>query len=104
VPKGNEDEESWPPIHVRGGTLSLDEMAALRNQKYGTFAYGIVVSEQRTTVEWFPGVNMYKALGVAARSGMEDVVRLLIAAGNDYKFLDINASLSKLMSTMRLSE
>ena len=47
---------------------------------------------------------MYKALGVAARSGMEDVIRLLIAAGNDIKFLDKNVSLSKLMSTMRISD
>lgn len=104
MPKGNEDDELWPPIHVRGGTLSLDETAALEKQRYGTFTYGILVSEQRTTVKWFPGVNMYKALGVAARSGMEDVIRLLIAAGNDFQFLDENASLSKLMSTMRISE
>ena len=66
---------------------------------YGGSAY---FSEQRTIIKWFPGVNMYKALGVAARSGMEDVVRLLVTAGNDVKFLDRNFSLSRIMSKMEV--
>jgi hypothetical protein len=95
--------EMWPPIHVRGEAVSLDELAGPETQGYGTFLCNPILSEERTIVKWFPGVNMYKALCVAARSGMEDVVRLLVAAGNDIKFLDRNFSLSKIMSKMGIS-
>jgi len=54
-------------------------------------------------VKWFPGVDMYEALRIAARRGMEDVIKLLLAAGNDAKFLERNTSLSKLMSNMRIA-
>jgi hypothetical protein len=53
-------------------------------------------------VKWFPGLVMYRALGMAAKSGMENVVRLLVAAGNDIKLLERNASLSEIISKLRL--
>jgi SpoU rRNA methylase family enzyme len=46
---------------------------------------------------------MYEALGTAARSGMEKVVRLLLSAGNEVRFLEGNVSLSKLMSKAKIS-
>jgi hypothetical protein len=72
-------------------------------QKNSTFCSGTVISEQITIVKWFPGINMYKALGNAAKSRMEDVPRLLILAGNDIKFLERNITLSRIMSKMEIS-
>lgn len=93
----------WPPIYVRGEAVSLDELAGPDTQGYGTFLCSPILSEELTIVKWFAGVNMYKALCIAARSGMEDVVRLLVAAGNDIKSLDRNFSLNKIMSKMEIS-
>lgn len=54
-------------------------------------------------LKWFPGINMYKALGVAAKSGIDDVLKLLFLAGNDIEFLKKDGSLSRLMSEMSIS-
>jgi hypothetical protein len=54
-------------------------------------------------VKWFPGFSMYLALSMAAKSGIEDVIRLLIAAGNEINFLNRNVSLNNLISNMRIS-
>ena len=93
----------WPPIHVSGEILSRAEIDDRGLHELSNISQGAVISEQRTMVRWFPGVEMYRALGMAARSGMENVIRLLIAAGNDSKFLDRNTSLSRLMSQLRVS-
>ena len=95
----NEDDEVWPPIHVRGEILSLDEIS----QTQGTLYHSSIPSEQRTMVKWFPGVKMYEALSTAARFGMEKVVKLLLSAGNEVRFLERNVSLSKLMSKAKIS-
>lgn len=92
-----------PPIQVPGETVSVSEMAYSSMHGCGAYSGAPVYSEQRTTVKWFPGVHMYKALGMAAKSGMEDVIRLLVAAGNDTIFLERNLCLSKLMSKMNIS-
>lgn len=97
----NGDEEVWLPIHVRGGILSPDEI--IQTQGMGILHNGSVPLEQRTMVKWFPGVKMYEALGNAGRSGMEKVVRLLLSAGNEVRFLERNVVLSKLMSKMNIS-
>jgi len=101
--RNKEDRELWPHIHVRGEAVSLDELAGPDTQGYGTFLDGPIVSDERTIVKWFPGASMYTALCIAARSGMENVIRLLVAAGNDITFLDRNFSLSKIMSKMEIS-
>jgi len=101
--KNEEDNELWPPIHLRGETVSHANVAGLDLHEYKIFQNTPLPSEQRTAIKWFPGVNMYKALSMAARSGMEDVIRLLVAAGNDIKFLERNVSLCKLMSKMSIS-
>jgi hypothetical protein len=87
---------------VRGEAVSLNELDDPEAHGYSTFFDCPIVSEEITIISWFPGANMYKALCMAARSGMEDVIRLLVAAGNDTKFLDRNISLSRIMSKMKI--
>jgi hypothetical protein len=53
-------------------------------------------------VKWFPGINMYKTLGMVADSGMNDAIKLLILAGNDIRFLERKTSLSRLMSKISI--
>jgi hypothetical protein len=59
-------------------------------------------SRRKIIVKWFPGVRMHKALAIAARRGIEDVKRLLKAAGNDISALEKGTSLTKLISKMRV--
>jgi hypothetical protein len=91
---------------VTGDPVTLTEPvipeSAHPYREFGEFPSHPVVSEQRTMVKWFSGVDMYVALRIAATRGMEDIIKLLIAAGNDMKFLERNTSLSKLMSNMRI--
>jgi hypothetical protein len=56
----------------------------------------------KTDIKWFSGSNMHRALGIAAKRGLEDVNRLLIAAGNDLWSLDGVSSISRLISKMSL--
>jgi hypothetical protein len=46
---------------------------------------------------------MYRALSMAARFGMDEVLKLLVLAGNDVGFLQRNDSLSKLISGISIS-
>jgi len=46
---------------------------------------------------------MHTALGMAARRGIEDIRRLLHAAGNDITTLEKSTSLIKLMSKLRIA-
>jgi len=71
-------------------------------QEKDKLCYSTVILEQRTMVKWFPGINMYKTLGMVAESGMDDVIKLLILAGNDIRFLERNASLSRLTSKISI--
>ncbi len=57
---------------------------------------------EKAIVKWFPGVNMHKALAVAAKRGMDDVRSLLIAAGNDTNIIDRITSITQLVSRMTL--
>lgn len=95
--------ELWPPIRVMDQSASQAQCTHSVMQENSQMCHGTLISEQRTTVKWFPGINMYKALGIAATSGMDEVLKLLILAGNDVEFLKGNASLSKLMSTISIS-
>jgi hypothetical protein len=107
MPSNEEEDQKWQPIYVIGDPVSLTEPvvpeSAQPNAEPGDNPSALVISEQRTMVKWFPGVDMYEALGIAARRGMEDVIKLLLAAGNDVKFLERNTSLSKLISNMRIA-
>ncbi len=88
---------------MRGEAVSLNELDDPESHGYSTFLDGPILSEEITTIDWFPGANMYKALCMAARSGMEDVIRLLVVAGNDTKFLERNISLGRIISKMKIS-
>jgi hypothetical protein len=50
----------------------------------------VIVPDQKTTtsVKWFPGVHMYKALERVARRGIRVICYLLVAAGNDPRLID----------------
>jgi hypothetical protein len=85
-------------------TVSQAECGLSATQENSTFCYGTVISEQITMLKWFPGIIMYQALGVAAKSGMEDVLRLLVLAGNDIKFLERNVTLSRMMAKLQISQ
>jgi hypothetical protein len=103
LPKSEEDEAKWPPIRImdKRESLAACRLSAIREDN--KFSCGTVLSEQRTVVKWFPGINMYKALGRAAESGIDGVLKLLILAGNDIEFLGRNPSLSKVMSKLSIS-
>jgi hypothetical protein len=103
LPNSGKDDELWSPINVVDNIVSPAKCRFSAMPKNSTFCYGAVISEEITMVKWFPGINMYKALGMAAKSGMEDVLRLLILAGNDIKFLERNVTLSRIMSKMEIS-
>ena len=60
------------------------------------------LTPDKTVVQWFSGGNMHRALGIAAKRGFEDVMSLLLAAGNDIWFLDKISSIAQLVSKMSL--
>jgi len=104
LPKSENDDKLWLPIHVTDKSLSQAECRLSEMQENDTFCYGTVISEQIAMLKWFPGIIMYQALRVAAKSGMEDVLRLLILAGNDIKFLEKNIALSRMMAKLQISQ
>jgi hypothetical protein len=103
MPKNDGGGEMWPPIHIKGETLSFIELTNPVMDKNCSFLWDSVPLEQITTVKWFPGFPMYEALGKAARLGMDNVIRLLILAGNEVSSLSGSASLSMLMSKMKIT-
>jgi hypothetical protein len=55
-----------------------------------------------TVVNWFSGMAMYKALEIAAKRGIEEIVNLLALAGNDMEFLTRTLSLSSQFSSLSI--
>jgi len=94
----NDEEKLLPPIIVSGESLMRSELDISFNlRRTGT------QHSPSTTVRWFPGAQMYRALGIVAKRGMEDIRRLLIAAGNDPFIIDRVVSVSQLVSQLRVS-
>lgn len=58
---------------------------------------------QKRNIKWFPGAKMHRSLEIAARRGIEDIRKLLVAVGNDISDLDRNMSVSKLVAKMRIA-
>lgn len=56
-----------------------------------------------TIIKWFPGIQMHRALAIAAKRGMEDFIAILIAVGNDADALNGVPSLNGLFSKIRIS-
>ena len=58
---------------------------------------------QTQSIKWFPGAKMHRSLEIAARRGIEDIRKLLVAVGNDISDLDRTMSVSKLVAKMRIA-
>ena len=83
-----------PPILVSGETVSESELGLSINVPDIGKARKL-----STVVRWFPGADMYRALNSASGQGIDDVRRLLLAAGNDR---DTVISVSKLLARSRI--
>lgn len=58
---------------------------------------------KKRNIKWFPGAKMHRSLEIAAKRGIEDFKRLLVAVGNDINDLESSMSVSKLVTKMRIS-
>jgi hypothetical protein len=86
-----------PPIIVSGESLTKSELdISFDPRRCGK------QHTSSTIVRWFPGAQMYRALGIVAKRGMEDIRRLLIAAGNNPASIDRIVSVSQLVSQLRV--
>jgi len=87
-----------PPILVSGETLSMGELQFLiTSSNMGT------AGRVSTVVRWYPGAHMYRVLHNASKRGIDDVKKLLLAAGNDKDSMDMVISVSKLLARSSLS-
>jgi hypothetical protein len=86
-----------PPILVSGEIVSEDELLLFPSSPDIGKA-----SRFSTVVRWYSGVHMYRVLKHVSRRGIDDVKRLLIAAGNDKDSLDMIFSVSKLLAISSL--
>ncbi|PMD17315.1 hypothetical protein NA56DRAFT_276243 [Hyaloscypha hepaticicola] len=81
--------KTLPPIMLSGETVPESERQLFTNssdtQKASRFS---------TAVNWYPGVHMYRVLQSSSKRGIDEVKRLLIAAGNDKGSLDMVISIS----------
>ncbi|KAE9370262.1 hypothetical protein N431DRAFT_343719 [Stipitochalara longipes BDJ] len=97
VPEIWDKGEVLPPILVSGETISLSELQfPIKSSNIGT------ASGCATLVRWYPGAHMYRVLHSISKRGIDDVRRLLIAAGNDKDGMDMVISMSKLLARSSL--
>jgi hypothetical protein len=93
----DEEGKTLPPIMLSGETVPESERQLFVNssdtQKASRFS---------TVVKWFPGVHMYRVLQSSSKRGIDEVKRLLVAAGNDKGSLDMVISVSKLLENTSL--
>jgi hypothetical protein len=86
-----------PSIMVSGETISESELQLSINSP--SLEKSRRVS---TVVRWYPGVPMYRVLKSVSKRGIDDVRKLLLAAGNDKDRLDMVISVSKLLAKSTL--
>src|SRR5882724_11153190 len=80
-----------PPILVSGETISQGELQLpIDPPDIG------IASSLSTAVRWYPGAHMYRVLNLVSKRGIDDLKKLLLAAGNDKDSLDMVISVSKL--------
>ena len=97
VPEIWDEGKVLPPILVSGETLSSSELQlSITPPETGK------ASRLSTVVRWYPGANMYRVLQSVSKRGIEDVRRLLLAAGNDKDSMDMIISVSKLLARSSL--
>jgi hypothetical protein len=99
------EHDVLPEIHVTGESIpraeaGLSTLLAVEKHQSARTTDRIVID--RVTVKWFAGTSMHNALRIAARRGMSDVKRLLLAAGNDVDLIDGCTSLANSISKMSL--
>ena len=78
-----------------GGQASVAEGASPSNP---------VTMEEKIIVKWFPGPDMYKAIGLAAKRGISEVKALLLAAGNNPETIENITSITRLVSKMSITQ
>jgi hypothetical protein len=92
---------------IRGEYISPAEMDLLKNngalQRTNVPSKKSKKTGQKQSIKWFPGAKMHRSLEIAARRGIEDIRKLLVAVGNDIGDLDRNMSISKLVAKMRIA-
>jgi hypothetical protein len=98
VPEIRDDKgKTLPPIMVSGETVPESE-----RQLFTTSSDTQKASRFSTVVNWYPGVHMYRVLQSSSKRGIDEVKRLLVAAGNDKGSLDMGISVSKLLANTSL--
>ncbi len=98
MPEIRDDKgKTLPPIALTGETVPESERQLFTNsfdtQKASRFS---------TAVNWYPGVHMYRVLQSSSKRGIDEVRRLLVAAGNDKDSLDMVISVSKILTNTSL--
>ena len=88
-----EEGKVLPTILISGEAMSESELALSLSRPYTRNS-----KKDSTPVRWFQGAHMYNVLSSVSKRGMEDVRKVLVAAGNDKEVLDTVLSVSKLLS------
>ena len=98
VPEIRDDKgKTLSPILLSGETVPESERQLFTNSSDAQNA-----SRFSTVVNWYPGVHMYRILQSSSKRGIDEVKRLLVAAGNDKGSLDMVISVSKLLANTSL--
>jgi hypothetical protein len=87
---------------VSGETISESELQLFINSPNINSPNAGKASRFSTVVRWYPGMQMYRLLNSVSRRGIDDVRRLLLAAGNEKEDLDMVISVSKLLARSTL--
>ena len=99
-----EDEHLWPSIEIMGESISHSRIGGLPgrqdSKRAGEFYSDLVAMEEKISIRWFPGPDMYEALGLAAKRGISEVKNLFLAAGNDAEAVESITSVNRLASRM----
>ena len=91
----NGSNYSWLPIHIAGDAVPINTLVSKampgtnRTRRCrGTSTNNNSQPSATVLISWFPGIDMYEALRIAAKRGVGDIKNLLLGAGNDPHVLD----------------
>jgi hypothetical protein len=99
ITQESQEQKNFPPIQVLGEPIYRTKIHFSDSKTRLPSKLG---SGKKQVVKWFSGPKMHRALRVAARHGVEDLTKLLRAAGNDIKIIEKDAGISKLFSKLRI--
>jgi hypothetical protein len=98
--------EKFPPITIKGEYISRTEMELLASdpslQRTTVLPNKSSKTVKKGSIKWFSGAKMHRSLEVAARRGIEDLKKLLVAVGNDINDLESSMSMSKLVAKIQI--